>query len=91
MFIAADSQLTRLSRDLVLQENIAVSGVLVQIEPSPDGSRLVGCLGGDTRTCLVYNTSDLTSGAIATVDNAHYNPENGLAIITTDDSFYLGL
>ena len=90
VFITADSQLLRLSRDLVLQENIAVSGVLVRIELSPDGSRLVGCLGEDTRTCLVYNTSDLTSGAIATVENAHYNPENGLAIITTDDSFYLG-
>ena len=90
VFIAADSQLTRLSRDLVLQESIAVSGELVRIELSPDGSRLVGCLGGDTRTCLVYNTSDLTSGAIATVENAHYNPENGLAIITTDNSFYLG-
>ena len=90
VFIAADSQLTRLSRDLVLQESIAVSGELVRIELSPDGSRLVGCLDGDTRTCLVYNTSDLTSGAIATVENAHYNPENGLAIITTDDSFYLG-
>ena len=90
VFIAADSQLTRLSRDLVLQENIAVIGELVQIELSPDGSRLVGCVGGDTRTCLVYDTSDLTSGAIATVDNARYNPENGLAIITTDDSFYLG-
>ena len=90
VFITTDSQLMRLSRDLVLQENIAVSGVLVRIELSPDGSRLVGCLGGDTRTCLMYNTSDLTSGAIATVENAHYNPENGLAIITTDDSFYLG-
>ena len=91
MFIAADSQLMRLSRDLVLRESIAVnSGELVRIELSPDGSRLVGCLGGDTRTCLVYNTSDLRSGAIATVENAHYNPENGLAIITTNDSFYLG-
>ena len=28
--------------------------------------------------------------AITTVENAHYNPENGLAIITTDNSFYLG-
>ena len=90
VFITTDSQLLRLSRDLVLQESIAVSGDIVRIELSPDGSRLVGCLGGDTRTCLMYNTSDLTSGAIATVDNAHYNPENGLAIITTDNSFYLG-
>ena len=90
VFITTDSQLLRLSRDLVLQESIAVSGELVQTELSPDGSRLVGCLGGDTRTCLVYNTSDLTSGAISTVENAHYNPENGLAIITTDNSFYLG-
>ena len=34
--------------------------------------------------------SHLASGAIATVEDAHYNPENGLAIITTDDSFYSG-
>ena len=49
----------------------------------------MGCLGGESRTCLVYNTNDLVSGAIATVEDAHYNPENGLTIITTYDSFYI--
>ena len=61
VFIATDSQLLRLCRDLVLQERIAVSGDIVRIELSPDGSRLVGCLGGDTRTCLVYDTSNHNS------------------------------
>ena len=90
VFIVAGTQLLRLSSDLDLQESVAVSGELVRIALSPDGGRLVGCLGGESRTCLVYNTSHLSSGAIATVEDAHYNPENGLAIITTDDSFYLG-
>ena len=90
VFIVAGTQLLRLSSDLDLQESVAVSGELVRIALSPDGGRLVGCLGGESRTCLVYNTSHLASGAIATVEDAHYNPENGLAIITTDDSFYLG-
>ena len=90
VFVAAGSQLLRLSDSLVRIENVTVGGELVQIALSPDGSRLVGCLGGDNRTCLVYSSSDLTSGASARVDNALYRPENGLAIIATNDSFYLG-
>ena len=90
VFIAGGSQLLRLSRNLDLMETATVSGDLVRIALSPDGSKLVGCLGGDSRTCFVYNTSDLSSGPSATVENAHYNPENGLAIVTTADSFYLG-
>ena len=92
VFIAAGSQLLRLNNSLHLLENVTVSGggELVVIALSPDGSRLVGCLGGDSRTCLVYDSQNLTSGETATVSNAHYNPENGLAIVTTDASFYLG-
>ena len=90
VFIAAGSQLLRLSRNLDLMETATVSGDLVRIALSPDGSKLVGCLGGDSRTCFVYNTSDLSSGPSATVENAHYNLVKGLAIVTTDYSFYLG-
>ena len=90
VFVAAGTQLVRLSRDLELLETVVVEGELVRIALSPDGGRLVGCLGGDTRTCLVYDTSNLTSGPSATVEDAHYNPENGLAIVATTDAFYLG-
>ena len=90
VFVAAGTQLVRLSQDLELLETAVVEGQLVRIALSPDGGRLVGCLGGDTRTCLVYDTSNLTSGPSATVEDAHYNPENGLAIIATTDTFYLG-
>ena len=90
VFIAGGSQLLRLRRNLELLETATVSGDLVQIALSPDGSKLVGCLGGTSRTCLVYDTSDLSSGPSATVENAHYNLVNGLAIVTTDYSFYLG-
>ena len=90
VFIAAGTRLLRLSRDLDLLETAEVGGELARISLSPDGGRLVGCLAGDTRTCLVYDTSSLSGGATATVENAHYNQENGLAIVTTTDSFYLG-
>ena len=91
VFIAAGSQqLLRLSRNLDLMETATDSGDLVRIALSPDGSKLVGCLGGDSRTCFVYDTSDLSGGPSATVENAHYNLVNGLAIVTTDYSFYLG-
>ena len=90
VFIAAGTQLMRLSRDLDLLETAEVGGELARIALSPDGGRLVGCLAGDTRTCFVYDTSSLSGGATATVENAHYNPENGVAIVTTTDSFYLG-
>ena len=90
VFIAAGSQLLRLNNTLHLLETVTVSGELVRIAVSPDGSKLVGCLGGETRTCVVYDTSDLTGGAIAVVEDAHYTAENGIAIITTPDSFYLG-
>ena len=90
VFIAAGTRLLRLSRDLDLLETAEVGGELAKIALSPDGGNLVGCLAGDTRTCFVYDTSSLSGGATATVENAHYNPENGLAIVTTTDSFYLG-
>ena len=90
VFIAAGTQLLRLSRDLNLLETAEVGGELARIALSPDGERLVGCLAGDTRTCFLYDTSSLSGGATATVENAHYNPENGLTIVTTTDSFYLG-
>ena len=54
VFVAAGTQLVRLSRDLELLETVVVEGELVRIALSPDGGRLVGCLGGDTRTCLMY-------------------------------------
>ena len=92
VFIAAGNQLLRLSRSLDLLDTANVSGddLLVRIALSPDGSRLVGCQGGSSRRCFVYDTSNLSSGPSATVENAHYNPDNGLAIVTTADSFYLG-
>ena len=90
VFIAAGTQLLRLSRDLDLLETAEVGEELARIALSPDGERLVGCLAGDTRTCFLYDTSSLSGGATATVENAHYNPENGVAIVTTTDSFYLG-
>ena len=89
VFIAGGSQLLRLSRNLELLETATVSGDLVRIALSSDGSKLVGCLGGDSRICFVYDTGDLSSGPSAIVENAHYHPENGLAIVTTV-SFYLG-
>ena len=92
VFIAAGNQVLRLSRSLDLLETANVSGddLLIGLALSPDGSRLVGCQGGSSRTCFVYDTSNLSSGPNATVENAHYNPQNGLAIVTTADSFYLG-
>ena len=90
VFVAAGTQLVRLSQDLELLETAVVEGQLVRIALSPDGGRLVGCLGGDMRTCLVYDTSNLTSGPSAAVEDAHYNPENGLAIVATTNTFYLG-
>ena len=90
VFIAAGTQLLRLNSTLELQESVTVSGELVRIALSPDGSKLVGCVGGDSRTCLVYNSDDLDSGPNATVNNADYASENGLAVIAIGDSFYLG-
>ena len=90
VFISAGSQLLRLNNTLHLLETISVSGELVRIAVSPDGRRLVGCLGGETRTCVIYDTGDLTGGEIAVVEDAHYTVENGLAIILTPNSFYLG-
>ena len=92
VFIAAGTQLLRLNSTLELQESVTVSGggELVRIALSPDGSKLVGCAGGDSRMCLVYNSDDLDSGPNATVNDADYLTENGLAVIAIGDSFYLG-
>ena len=90
VFVAAGAQLLRLDGQLQLLENVTVSGELLSIALSPGGGRLVGCLGGSSRTCLVFNSSSLASGAIANVSGALYLTENGVAVIATDHSFYLG-
>ena len=90
VFVAAGAQLLRLDGQLRLLENVTVSGELLRIALSPGGGRLVGCLGGSSRTCLVFNSSSLASGAIATVSEAQYLTENGMAVIAVDHSFYLG-
>ena len=90
VFVAAGAQLLRLDGQLRLLENVTVSGELLRIALSPGGGRLVGCLGGSSRTCLVFNSSSLASGAIATVSGAQYLTENGVAVIAVDHSFYLG-
>ena len=90
VFVAAGSQLLRLDGQLRLLENVTVSGELLRTVLSPGGGRLVGCLGGSSRTCLVFNSSSLASGAIATLCGAQYLTENGMAVIAVDHSFYLG-
>ena len=88
--MAAGSRLLRLDRHLGVVEEAVVSGNLLRIALSPDGGRLVGCLAGGLKTCLVFNTSHLAGGAVATVNDAAYEDENGIAIIATNHSFYLG-
>ena len=90
VFVAAGAQLLRLDGQLRLLENVTVSGELLRMALSPGGGRLVGCLGGSSRTCLVFNSSSLASGAIATVSEAQYLTENGMAVIAVNHSFYLG-
>ena len=90
VFVAAGAQLLRLDGQLRLLENVTVSGELLRIALSSGGGRLVGCLGGSSRTCLVFNSSSLASGATATVSGARYLTENGVAVIAVDHSFYLG-
>ena len=90
VFVAAGAQLLRLDGQLRLLENVTVSGELLRITLSPGGDRLVGCLGGSSRTCLVFNSSSLASGAIATVSGDQHVTENGIAVIAVNHSFYLG-
>ena len=89
VFVAAGSRLLRLDRQLGLVEEAVVSGNLLRIALSPDGDRLVGCFAGGLKSCLVFNTSNLAGGAVATVNDAAYEDENGIAIIATNHSFYL--
>ena len=90
VFVAAGSRLLRLDRQLGLVEEAVVSGNLLRIALSSDESRLVGCLAGNLKTCLVFNTSNLAGGPVATVNDAAYEDENGIAIVATNHSFYLG-
>ena len=89
VFVAVGAQLLRLDGQLRILENVTVSDELVRITLSPGGGRLVGCLSR-FRTCLVFNSSSLASGAIATVSGARYFTENGVVVIAVDHSFYLG-
>ena len=90
VFIAAGTQLLRLSSTLTLQENVTVGGggelLRIGIALSPNGSRMYVGRPEDVSRVQQWTVH----GPYATVDDAEYHTENRLAVITIGDSFYLG-
>ena len=89
VLVAAGDQLLRLDSQLGLLENQTLDGELLRLALSPDNRWLVGCLADEQR-CLVYNSTNLRDGPSTTINSVDYLTENGIALIATDDSFYVG-
>ena len=61
------NQLLRLIRDLQLEQNVSLPDLGAILSLSPDGQRLLVCVNGMTsRSCIIYDPSDLTTQPITT-------------------------
>ena len=90
-YVLSGNQLLRLSRDLQLEQNVSLPDLGTTLSLSPDGQRLLVCVNGMmSRSCFIYDPSDLTTQPVTT----------GLSIVgagaatatsfSTEGSFYVG-
>ena len=85
-FVAAGSQLLRLSSSLVPEQTVNLSSVAVNISLSSGGEWLVVCT--TDLSCAVHNASDLT--AVSSTSEAALVNSNRVAVFTAGNSFYVG-
>jgi hypothetical protein len=90
-FVAAGSQLLRLNRELVPEQNITLHSGVVDISLTSGGESLVVCL--ENSSCAVYNTSDLSAGPTLVRDTVLTDVVNisEVALFTAGGSFYVGM
>ena len=95
-YLIAGTQLLRLSKDLQLEQNVTLPDTAATLSLSPDGQRLLVCLNGMMdRSCVVYNTDNMTAQPVDTTLSLLSDPNNpnrpiSAVSFSTDGSFYIG-
>ena len=85
------NQLLRLSRDLQLEQNVSLPDLGAILSLSPDGQRLLVCVNGMTsRSCIIYDPSDLTTQPITTGLSIVGSGAATATTFSTEGSFYVG-
>ena len=90
-YVLSGSQLLRLSRDLQLEQNVSLPDIGATLSLSPDGQRLLVCANGMmSRSCFIYDSSDLTTQPVTTGVSIVGAGAATATSFSTEGSFYIG-
>ena len=90
-YVLSGSQLLRLSRDLQLEQNVSLPDLGATLSLSPDGQRLLVCVNGMmSRSCFIYDPSDLTTQPVTTGVSIVGAGAATATSFSTEGSFYVG-
>ena len=90
-YVLSGYQLLRLSRDLQLEQNVSLPDLGATLSLSPDGQRLLVCVNGMmSRSCFIYDPSDLTTRPVITGISIIGAGAATATSFSTEGSFYVG-
>ena len=90
-YVLLGNQLLRLSRDLQLEQNVSLSDLGATLSLSPDDQRLLVCVNGMmSRSCFIYDPSDLTTLPVTTGVSIVGAGTATATSFSTEGSFYVG-
>ena len=90
-YVLSGSHLLRLSRDLQLEQNVSLPDLGATLSLSPDGQRLLVCVNGMmSRSCFIYDPSDLTTQPVTTGVSIVGEGAATTTTFSTEGSFYVG-
>ena len=90
-YVLSGSQLLRLSIDLQLEQSVSLPDLGATLSLSPDGQRLLVCVNGMiSRSCFIYDPSDLTTQPVTTGVSIVGEGAATATSFSTEGSFYVG-
>ena len=90
-YVLSGNQLLRLSRNLQLEQNVSLADLGATLSLSPDGQRLLVCVNGMmSRSCFIYDPSDLTTQPVTTGVSIVGEGAATATSFSTEGSFYVG-
>ena len=90
-YVLSGNQLLRLSGDLQLEQNVYLPDLGTTLSLSPDGQRLLVCVNGMmSRSCFIYDPSDLTTQPVTTDVSIVGAGAATATSFSTEGSFYVG-
>ena len=91
VYVLSGNELLRLSRDLQLEQNVSLPDFGATLSLSPDGQRLLVCVNGMmSRSCFIYDPSDLTTQPVTTAVSIVGAGAATATSFSTEGSFYVG-